>query len=77
MTDRPVKVIYDCETQTETVIELTDEEIAHIEQMHQESLAEQEALENERLAKEAAKASALVKLAELGLTEEEANALIN
>lgn len=76
MSERPVKVIYDCSTNTETIVELTDEEIAQKEadmlafqQQELEKIAEEEA-------KAAAKASAIAKLTALGLTEEEALAII-
>lgn len=51
--------------------ELTVEEIAEREQMAAEAAAQQAAIE----AKAAARESALAKLAELGLTEEEIQAL--
>ena len=53
------------------VREMTDEEFADFQELQ----AGQELLEAERLAKEIARASALAKLAALGLTEEEIAAL--
>lgn len=74
---RPTKLIVNCETGEETVLELTDEEIAEIK-MLQEQAAERDAKDKaEAQAKAEAKASALAKLAALGLTEEEASALIS
>jgi len=52
--------------------EETEEEIAERELLHQEALR----LLNEETERQAAKESALVKLAKLGLTEEEARAVI-
>lgn len=54
------------------VVELTPEQEAEREASHQEFLALQESLE----AKEAAKLSAVAKLAKLGLTEDEAKAIV-
>jgi hypothetical protein len=69
------KLVIDCNTGTEELIELTPEEVLEIEQMKAEA---QVALEQEALAAEAkaaAKASAEAKLAALGLTAEEIAAL--
>lgn len=75
MTDIPMKLIINCETGEEQYLPFTEEEIA---QMEANRLAF-EAAEESRLAEEAAKAaikaSALAKLAALGLTEEEASAI--
>ena len=62
---------YNGETGKTTERELTAEEIADLEA----SAVEAAALEAERQAKIAARQSALAKLAELGLTEEEVAAL--
>lgn len=74
--NKPTKVLVDCSTGVSTQVELTDEEIAAIE----ESQLIAEELENQRKAeaeaKAQAKASALAKLTTLGLSEDEANALI-
>lgn len=73
--DRPTKLIVDCSTGEQTVVELTDEEIAQLEADNiawEARRAEQEALE---AAKAETKASALAKLAALGLTEDEAKAI--
>jgi len=67
------KVIVDCSTGTVTEVELTAEEIAQRE-ADALAFAEQKALEEaEAEAKAAAKAEVLAKL---GLTEEEAKALL-
>lgn len=75
MTDRPTKIIVDCSTGVESIVELTDEEIAQLEADRQAWEAEQAAREAEAQAKADAKASALAKLAALGLTEDEAKAI--
>ena len=75
MADKPTKLIVDCSTGEQTVVELTDEEIA---QMEADRIAAEERRAAEAAAaatKAEAKASALAKLAALGLTEEEAAAL--
>lgn len=75
MSDRPVRIEVNCETGEETVIPLTDEEIAAIEIAQAEFEAERAAAEAAAQAKAEAKAAALAKLTALGLTEEEAAAL--
>lgn len=55
---------------------LTDEEQAARDAELAQMQAEQEAREAERIAKEEAKANGMAKLIALGLTEEEAGALI-
>jgi hypothetical protein len=72
---KPTKVIVDCSTGEQTVIELTAEEIAEIEAARVVAEAERATQEAEAQAKADAKASALAKLAALGLTEEEAKAI--
>jgi len=73
---RPTRVEVDCATGEIKTIELTDEEIAQREVMSQ-AYQEQLALEQaEAQAKAEAKASALAKLQTLGLSEEEALALV-
>lgn len=71
----PTRLEVNCETGEQTVIELTDEEVAEIAQLRIEA----EQAETQRLAeaevKSAIKASALAKLQALGLTEEEAKAI--
>ena len=72
---KPTKLIVDCSTGEQTVVELTDEEIAQLEADRvaaEAQRAEQEAAEQ---AKADAKAAALAKLTALGLTEDEAKAI--
>jgi phage FluMu protein gp41 len=69
------KIVTNCETGVTEIIELTAEEIAQLEidaQAYATFKAEQEA---EDKARADAKASALAKLAALGLTPEEISAL--
>jgi uncharacterized protein (DUF1330 family) len=76
-TQRPTVLEVNCETGQETIRPFTDEEMAQHEKdknAYQAALAEREAAEK---AKAEVKANALNKLAALGLTEEEANALIS
>lgn len=75
MADKPTKLIVDCSTGEQTVVELTDEEIAQLEADRQAVEAERAAREAEEAAKAEAKASAEAKLASLGLTAEEIAAL--
>jgi DNA-binding transcriptional regulator YhcF (GntR family) len=76
MTDRPTKLIVNCETGERTVVELTDEEIAEREAMALQAEQDRLAREAEETAKAEAKASALSKLTALGLTEAEITALV-
>lgn len=69
------KVIVDCATGETTEIPLTDDEIAQLTKDAAESEARRAKERAEAEAKAEAKASALTKLQELGLTEEEANAI--
>lgn len=69
------KLVVNCETGEQTIIELTEEEIAEREEMAR-AFEEQEAQRQAELeARAEAKASAIAKLAALGLTEEEAAAI--
>lgn len=76
MSEPLTKIVINCETQEETVVPLTAEEIAQREA----DAAAYFAAEADRIAAEeaaaAAKASGIAKLLALGLTEEEANALV-
>lgn len=77
MADRPTKLVVDCSTGEQTVVELTDEEIAQLEADRvavEAQRAEQEAIESARLAK---RMSAADKLRALGLEEEEVEALLS
>jgi Holliday junction resolvasome RuvABC DNA-binding subunit len=73
---RPTRLEINCETGEQTVIELTDEEIAQMEADQVAWEAEKAALEAEAQAKAEARASGIAKLMALGLTEEEAQALV-
>ena len=76
MTDTPTKVIVNCETGEQEIVPFTAEEIAQLEADRLAWQEEKARLEAEAQAKAEAKASAIAKLAALGLTEEEANALV-
>lgn len=74
--DKPTKLIVDCSTGEQTVVELTVEEIAQLEADRvaaEAQRAEQEAAETAKAAK---KLSAADKLRALGLEEEEVAALL-
>jgi hypothetical protein len=75
MAARPTKLVIDCTTGEEQVIELTDEEILDME--NRAARAEEEKTQQNAIAeaKAIAKASAEAKLAALGLTAEEIAAL--
>jgi hypothetical protein len=77
MAEQLTRLEINCETGEQTIIPLTEEEIAIAIKTGEQWAEQQAALLAEKEAKEMAKASALVKLATLGLTEEEANALIS
>lgn len=72
---RPTRIEINCETGEETIIELTDAEIAEIQATAAKTEENRLIAEAEAQAKAEAKASAIVKLAALGLTEEEAAAI--
>lgn len=69
------RIEVDCSTGETKEVPLTEAEMAELETWRAESQARIEAEEAEAQAKAEAKASALAKLAELGLTEEEAKAI--
>lgn len=73
---RPTRLEVNCTTGEQSIIELTDEEIAQLEVDRQAWEAEQIKREAEAQIQAEIKASALVKLAELGLTLDEAKAVI-
>lgn len=78
MADRPTKIVVDLSKpkgQRETVVELTDEEIAEREVRAAEAEAQRIADEEAEAAREAAKTAAHEKLAALGLTPEEIAAI--
>jgi len=72
---KPTRLEINCETGEQTVIELTDAEIAQMETDRANAETERAAREAEAEAKAAAKAAAQAKLAALGLTAEEIAAL--
>lgn len=76
MSETLIAVEVDALTGTVTERPLTAEEITEREEMAAQFAAEQAAREAEAEAKAAAKASAIAKLEALGLTEEEAQALL-
>lgn len=75
MADTPTRIEVDCSTGEQKVIPLTAAEIAELDQMRAKAEEEAAARKAEEEAKAAAKASALAKLAALGLSEEEAKAI--
>ena len=74
MSERPTRVEVNCETGEQTVIELTDAEIAEMEAAAAKFAEAQAAAEAEVAAKEAAKADLLAKL---GITADEAKLLLS
>ena len=79
MSDTPVKVVVDLSKpkgERESIIPLTEEEIAQREADAAQAAIEQAQREAEEQAKADAKASALAKLEALGLTEDEALAIV-
>jgi hypothetical protein len=76
MTEIITKLIVDCTTGEQTIVPLTEEELAEREAMRIQAEADQAAREAEETAKAEAKASGIAKLLALGLTEAEATALI-
>ena len=72
---RPTKIVVNCETKEEQILELTDAEIAELEANQAAFAAKRAQEEAEEAAKAAAKASAEAKLASLGLTADEIAAL--
>lgn len=76
MAETLTKIIVDCSTGDVQELPLTEEEIAEREAMAAQAEAERLAREAEEAAKAEAKASALAKLQALGLSEDEAKALV-
>lgn len=70
------KTIFDCSTGEQTVVQLTDEEIAEMLAAQAKAEADRAAFEAELAAKQAAKESAIAKLSALGLSAEEAAAIV-
>ena len=73
--EKPTRIEVNCTTGEQSVIELTDEEIAQLETDRANAEADRLAREAEAEAKATARASALAKLAALGLSPEEIAAL--
>jgi hypothetical protein len=71
------KLVVDCSTGITTEVELTAEEIAQREADAAAYAAEQAQRETDDAAKATAKASAVAKLAALGLTDDEIAALVS
>lgn len=76
MSDTPTKLIVDCSNGQVTELPLTAEEIAEREVMAAQAEADRIAREEAEAARQAAKASAEAKLAKLGLTSDEIQALL-
>lgn len=72
---RPTRIEIDCSTGVESIIELTDQEIADLEAQAVEAAARKAEEDAALAAAEEAKASAQAKLAALGLTSDEIAAL--
>ena len=76
MAETPMKLVIDCATGEKEYIPLSAEELAQQEIDRANAEAERLAQEKAQAKLEADKASALVKLTTLGLTEDEALALV-
>ena len=76
MTEILTKIIVDCETGEQTIVPLTDEEIAERAAAEAIALEKYAAEQMELEQKIVAKQSAKTKLIDLGLSEEEITALI-
>jgi hypothetical protein len=76
MSEVITKLVIDCETGEQHIVPLTEEELAERELMQLQAIADQEQREADAAAKEAAKASAISKLAALGLSDTEISALL-
>lgn len=72
---RPTRIEIDCSTGVESIIELTDQEIADLEAQAVEAAARKAEEDAAAQAAAEAKESAQAKLAALGLTQEEITAL--
>ena len=76
MSEVLTKVVVDCSTGQQEIIPLTAEEIADLETSRLQAEAARLVAEEAAAAAAATKASGIAKLLALGLTEEEANALV-
>ena len=70
---RPTRIEINCETGVESIIELTDAEIAEMEKLREEAAAAAHEAEVKAAADAEAKAALLAKL---GITEDEAKLLL-
>lgn len=77
MADKPTKLIVDCSTGEQTVVELTAEEIEQLEADRVAAEAQRAEQEAAEAAKAAKRMSAADKLHALGLEEEEVEALLS
>lgn len=75
MSEQLTKIVVDCATGKQTIVPLTPAEIAQRDQDAAAAAEERAKREAEEAAKAAAAESAKAKLAALGLTEDEINAL--
>jgi DNA-binding transcriptional regulator YhcF (GntR family) len=73
---KPTRVEVNCETGEQTVIELTAAEIVELDQMKAKTETDRTAREAKEKANADAKTSAIAKLAALGLSEDEAKAIV-
>jgi hypothetical protein len=73
---KPTRLEVNCTTGEQSIIELTDEEIAQMEIDRVNAEANRSAREAEAESKATARASATAKLAALGLTAEEVSSLL-
>lgn len=76
MADKPTKLVVDCSTGEQTVVELTADEIAQLEADRVAAEAQRAEQEAAGAAKVAKRQSAADKLRALGLEEEEVAALL-
>ena len=76
MSETLTKVVVDCSTGQQEIIPLTAEEIAEMQASADAAAEAQAAADAQATAASEAKASGIAKLLALGLTEEEAQALI-
>lgn len=76
MSETLTKLIVDCSTGEESIVPLTEEEIAQLEIERANAETRRLAEEAEIQAKAEARANGIAKLVALGLTEEEAEALV-
>jgi adenylate kinase len=76
MSEKLTKVVVNCATGVAEVIELTAQETAQRDQDAAAAAEERSIREAQEMAKAAARASAIAKLAALGLTAEEVSSLL-